>query len=53
MEFSPQLSLKNGSLILSNGILDGEKIIDWNKEVQDDFYSYIIFERIKYLMGVG
>lgn len=53
VEFSPQLSLKDGSLILSNGILDGEKIMDWDKEVQDDFYSYIIFERIKYLMGVG
>lgn len=53
VEFSPQLSLKDGSLMVSKGIIDGGKIIDWNKEVQDDFYSYIIFERIKYLIGVG
>lgn len=53
IEFSPQLSLKDGSLILPDGVIDGGKIIDWDKEVEDNFYSYIIFERIKYLIGVG
>ena len=53
IEFSPQLSGKDGSVILTDGILNGENIIDWKSEVQDGFYSYIIFERIKNLMGVG
>ena len=53
VEFSPQLSLKDGSVILPEGILNGEDILDWDKEVQEGYYSYKIFERIKYLMGVG
>lgn len=53
VEFSPQLSLKDGSVILPEGIINGEEILDWDKEVQDGYDSYIIFERIKYLMGVG
>lgn len=53
IEFSPQLSLKDGSVILPEGILNGEDILNWDEEVQEGYYSYIIFERIKYLMGVG
>ena len=53
VEFSPQLSLKDGSIILPEGLINGENILDWDEEVQDGYYSYIIFERIKYLMGVG
>lgn len=53
IEFSPQLSLKDGSVILPEGIINGEDILDWDEEVQEGYYSYIIFERIKYLMGVG
>ena len=53
VEFSPQLSLKDGSVILPEGIINGEEILDWDEEVQEGYYSYIIFERIKYLMGVG
>ena len=53
IEFSPQLSLKDGSVILPEGIINGGDILDWDKEVQEGYYSYIIFERIKNLMGVG
>lgn len=53
IEFSPQLSLKDGSVVLPEGILNGEDILNWDEEVQEGYYSYIIFERIKYLMGVG
>ena len=53
VEFSPQLSLKDGVVILPEGIINVEEILDWDKEVQDGYDSYIIFERIKYLMGVG
>lgn len=53
VEFSPQLSLKDGSLVVPDGVIDGKDILDWEEEVQDGYYSYIIFERIKFLMGVG
>ena len=53
IEFSPQLSLKDGSVILPESIINGEDILDWDEEVQDGYYSYIIYERIKNLMGVG
>lgn len=53
VEFSPQLSPKDGSLIVPDGVIDGKDILDWEEEVQDGYYSYIIFERIKFLMGVG
>lgn len=53
VEFSPELSLKDGSLIVPDGVIDGKDILDWEEEVQDGYYSYIIFERIKFLMGVG
>lgn len=53
VEFSPELSLKDGSLIVPDGVIDGKDILDWDKEIQEGYYSYIIFERIKFLMGVG
>lgn len=53
VEFYPQLSLKDGSLIVPDGVIDGKDILDWDKEIQEGYYSYIIFERIKFLMGVG
>ena len=53
VEFSPQLSLKDGSLVVQDGVIDGKDILDWDEEEQEGYYSYIIFERIKYLMGVG
>lgn len=53
LEFSPELSLKDGSLVVPDGVIDGKDILDWEEEVQDGYYSYIIFERIKFLMGVG
>ena len=52
-EFSPSISLKDGSLILPDEIIDGEEILDWNSLVNKETYSQIMFDRIMSIMGVG
>ncbi len=52
-EFSPSTSLKDGSLILPDEIIDGEKILDWNSLVNKEFCSYMMFNRIMSIMGKG
>lgn len=52
-EFSPSISQKDGSLMLKDGVTDAGAILDWDKSIQKDSYSYWIFEIIKSLMGVG
>lgn len=53
LEFSPSISLKDGSLILPEGVINAEKILDWDKLVQKVTYPYLIYERMKFIMGVG
>lgn len=52
-EFSPSISLKDGSLILPDEIKDGEEILDWNSLVNKETYSQMMFDRIMSIMGVG
>ena len=52
-EFSPSISQKDGSLTLKDGVTDAVLILNWDKSIQKDSYSYWIFEIIKSLMGVG
>lgn len=52
-EFSPSISLKDGSLILSDEIKDGEEILDWNSLVNKETYSQMMFDRIMSIMGKG
>lgn len=52
-EFSPSISLKDGSLILPDEIIDGEEILDWNSLVNKEIYSQMMFDRIMSIMGVG
>ena len=52
-EFSPSTSLKDGSLILSDELKDGEEIFDWNSLVNKEFYSYMMYNRIMSIMGKG
>ncbi len=52
-EFSPSTSLKDGSLILSDELKDGEEIFDWNSLVNKEFYSYMMYNRIMSIMGNG
>lgn len=50
-EFSPSISLKDGSLILPNEIIDGEEILDWEKEIEEGKYSTDMFDRIMSIMS--
>lgn len=52
-EFSPSISLKDGSLILPEEVKDGEEILDWNSLVNKEFCSYMMFNRIMSIMGKG
>lgn len=53
LEFSPSISQKDGSLIVPEGVTNAEKILDWDKIVQKGAYPYAIYERMKFIMGVG
>ena len=52
-EFSPSISLKDGSLGNIDGIIDAEKILDWEKLIREETYPTILFEKIVSLMGRG
>ena len=52
-EFTPSISLKDGSLILPDEIKDGEEILDWNSLVNKETCSYMMFNRILSIMGKG
>ena len=53
LEFSPSISLKDGSFMLPDEVRDGEEIFDWNSLVNKETYSYMMYNRIMYKMGVG
>lgn len=53
LEFSPSISLKDGSLLLPEEVTDAEDILDWDRFVQKDVYSHALFERILSIMGEG
>lgn len=53
LEFSPSISLKDGSFMLPDEVRDGEEIFDWNSLVNKETYSYMMYNRIMYIMGVG
>lgn len=52
-EFSPSISLKEGSLMLPEEIKDGEEILDWNSLVNKETSSPMMFDRILSIMGKG
>ena len=53
IEFSPSISLKDGSLILPEGVTDAEEILDWKSLVQKNIYSPTMFEIMKNIIGKG
>lgn len=53
IEFSPSISLKDGSLMLPEGVTDAEKILDWKSLVQKNIYSPRMFEIMKSIIGKG
>lgn len=52
-EFSPSLSLKDGSVMLPDEIINAENILDWNMLSRQEMYSNTIFQKIVSLMGRG
>lgn len=52
-EFSPSISGKDGSLILPDEIIDAEKIIDWDRLIESETYSYVLYEKIMKFMHKG
>ncbi|MDO5028589.1 MAG: hypothetical protein Q4E36_04915 [Bacillota bacterium] len=52
-EFSPTISLKDGSVELPDEIMDGEKVLDWDRLIVQENYSYLMFERLVSLLGRG
>ena len=52
-EFSPSISLKDGSLMLPDEVKDGEDILDWDSLVNKETYSPMMFDRIMSIMGKG
>ncbi|WP_297393031.1 hypothetical protein [uncultured Peptoniphilus sp.] len=53
IEFSPSISLKDGSLMLPEGVTDAEDILDWKSLVQKNIYSPTMFEIMKSIIGKG
>lgn len=53
IEFSPSISLKDGSLMLPEGVTDAEEILDWKSLVQKNIYSPRMFEIMKSIIGKG
>lgn len=53
LEFSPSISLKDGSLILPEEVLDGEDILDWKKLMNMNTYSYTMFQIMEFIMHKG
>lgn len=53
IEFSPSISLKDGNLILPEGVTDAEEILDWKSLAQENIYSPRMFEIMKSIIGKG
>lgn len=53
IEFSPSISLKDGSLMLPEGVTDAEDILDWKSLAQENIYSPRMFEIMKSIIGKG
>lgn len=52
-EFSPSLSMKDGTMILPDEVLNGEEVFDWSKQIQNEAYSPTMYDIMRSLIGVG
>lgn len=52
-EFSPSLSMKDGTMTLPDGVLNGEEVFDWSKQIQNEAYSPTMYDIMRSLIGVG
>ena len=53
LEFSPSISMKDGTIILPDEVLNGEDILDFSNSIQENVYSPTIYEIMRFMMGVG
>ena len=53
LDFSPSISLKDGSLVLPPGVTDGEAVLDWKALMETEAYSQDMFDRILSIMRMG
>lgn len=52
-EFSPSLSMKDGTLTLPDEVLNGEEVFDWSKQIQNEAYSPTMYDIMRSLIRVG
>lgn len=52
-EFSPTISLDDGSIILPDEIYDAEDVLDWKNLIVEEAYSINFFEMLKSMMPKG
>lgn len=52
-EFSPTISLDDGSMILPDEIYDAEDVLDWKNLIGEDAYSINFFDILKSMMPKG
>lgn len=52
-EFSPSLSMKDGTMILPDEVLNGEEVFDWSKQIQNETYSPTMYDIMRSLIRVG
>ncbi|WP_106460466.1 hypothetical protein [Anaerococcus sp. Marseille-P3915] len=52
-EFSPSLSMKDGTMTLPDEVLNGEEVFDWSKQIQNEAYSPTMYDIMRSLIGVG
>ena len=53
LDFSPSISLKDGSLVLPPGVTNGEAVLDWKTLMETEAYSQNMFDRILSIMRMG
>ena len=51
LEFSPSISLKDGSLMLPDQVRDADDILDWDNLAEEEGYSPDLIETFQSLMG--
>ena len=53
LEFSPSISMKDGTMILPYEVLNGEEVFDWSKQIQNETYSPTMYDIMRSLIRVG
>lgn len=52
-EFTPYISAMDGKVVLPKEIINGEKVLNFEKLAKEDMYSSVIFDMFSDLMGIN